>query len=207
MTNQMQTEPAAAAKKSDRTRGQVLDAAAKLFREQGFAATTLRQIAARAKIKAGSIYYYFSSKDDILDEVLDLGIKLVFEAVRTAVDELPPAASGRERLEAAIRAHLYALLKYSDYTSANIRIFGQLPRSAQKRNQRVRESYTAFWNQLLSAAQSSGEIGRSVDLSLARMFLLGSMNWTVEWYDPKGHPIEKIAGRLCTTLFEGIGTG
>jgi AcrR family transcriptional regulator len=63
--------------RSKESRAQILAAAARLFREQGYAATTLRQIAAAAGIQAGSIYYHFASKDDILIEVLDAGIAAV----------------------------------------------------------------------------------------------------------------------------------
>src|SRR5450759_3559345 len=55
--------------KSEKSRDSILEAAAKLFRRQGYSATTLRQIAAMAEIKAGSIYYYFDSKEAILNEV------------------------------------------------------------------------------------------------------------------------------------------
>jgi AcrR family transcriptional regulator len=58
----------ALATKSEKSRQSVLEAAAKLFRQQGYSATTLRQIASMAEIKAGSIYYYFDSKEAILDE-------------------------------------------------------------------------------------------------------------------------------------------
>ena len=68
--------------KSEKSRDAILKSAAKLFGRQGFSATTLRQIASKAKIEAGSIYYYFGSKDAILDEVLDRGLRHVFESVK-----------------------------------------------------------------------------------------------------------------------------
>src|SRR5271169_3052993 len=71
--------------KSEKSRDSILEAAAKLFRRQGYSATTLRQIAATAEIKAASIYYYFDSKEAILDEVLHRGLLSVFEAVKTAL--------------------------------------------------------------------------------------------------------------------------
>jgi TetR/AcrR family transcriptional regulator, cholesterol catabolism regulator len=191
-------------KKSDRTREQILHAAAKLFREQGFAATTLRQIAVRAKLKAGSIYYYFSSKNEILDEVLELGIQVVFDAVRQTVDALPEDASGRERIEAASEAHLYTLLKYSDFTSANFRIYGQVSKAARRRNRNIRRAYTDYWKALLGNAQEAGEIAADVDLTLTRLFLLGSMNGAVEWYDDRKTPIAVLARKLCATLFDGV---
>ena len=191
-------------RKSDVTRQKILDAAAKLFREQGYSATTLRQIASRAKIKAGSVYYYFDSKNQILDEVLEIGIKVVFEAVETAVDALPRNASGRARLEAAVAAHLYTLLQYSDYTSANIRIFGQVSRASQNRNRAIRRNYAEYWDTLFRHAKDTGEIGQKVDLSLARLFLLGSVNWTMKWYNPKKQPTNLLAKNFCNILFEGI---
>lgn len=192
-------------RKSDVTRHKILDASAKLFRERGFSATTLRQIASRAKIKAGSVYYYFDSKSQILDEVLKIGIKVVFEAVEKAVDALPENATGRTRLEAAVAAHLHTLLRYSDYTSANIRIFGQVPRTSQNRNRAIRRTYAEYWNGLLQYAKDRGEIGPDADLSLVRLFLLGSVNWSVEWYDPKKKSTEFLAKKFCNILFEGIG--
>ena len=192
-------------RKSDRTRELILHAAAKLFREQGFAATTLRQIALRAKLKAGSIYYYFSSKNEILDEVLELGIRVVFDAVRQTVDALPEEASGRRRIEAAVEAHLYALLKYSDFTSANFRIYAQVSKAARRRNRDIRRDYTGYWKALLGSVQEAGEIASDVDLTLTRLFLLGSMNGAVEWYDDKKKPISVLAQKLCATLFDGVG--
>ncbi len=192
-------------KKSDRTREQILHAAAKLFREQGFAATTLRQIAVQANLKAGSIYYYFSSKNDILDEVLELGIQAMFDAVQQTVDALPKEASGRERIHAAAEAHLYTLLKYSDFTSANIRIYGHASKAARRRNQKIRLDYTAYWKALFNNVQESGEIAPDVDLTLTRLFLLGAMNSAVEWYDDRKRPISILARKLCSTLFDGVG--
>ena len=193
------------ARKSDLTRKKILDAAARLFREQGFAATTLRQIAKRANIEAASVYYYFESKDEILDEVLELGIRAVFTAVEAAVDDVPAGASERTRIEAAITAHLYTLLKYSDYTSANISIFGQVSRKAQNRNRKLRRLYADYWNALFESAQQKGEIAPDVDLSLARLMLLGSINWSMQWYDPKKKSIDDLARAYCKMLFDGIG--
>jgi AcrR family transcriptional regulator len=77
------------------TRDQILTHAARLFRHHGYAATTLREIADAAGIKAGSIYYHFGSKDDILGEVLDAGIDAVMSAVRERIAALPVRKIGR----------------------------------------------------------------------------------------------------------------
>jgi AcrR family transcriptional regulator len=74
----------AVTRKSEVSRIQILAAAARLFRDQGYVATTLRQIAAAADMEAGSIYYYFASKNELLDEVLDEGVRRVSKAVEEA---------------------------------------------------------------------------------------------------------------------------
>ncbi len=191
-------------KKSDASRKQILDAAAKLFRRNGYAATTLRQIAAKAKMKAGSIYYHFDSKDEILGEVLDAGIHLVFSAVRNGIEALESGVSHRRKLEVAIAAHLYALLKYGDYTSANIRIYGQIPKAARLRHRELRKAYGAYWTRLLQDAREAGEIKPATNLKVLQLFLFGAMNSTVEWYDPKRGPIEDLAATLAGIVFEGV---
>ena len=73
----------------------VLDTAAKLFRVEGYASTSLRDIAAEAGMRAASLYHHFESKDAIVSEVLRIGVERVFEHVKQAIDELPPNAGPR----------------------------------------------------------------------------------------------------------------
>jgi len=114
------------------TRERVLLEAARLFRHHGYSATTLREVADAAGVKAGSIYYHFESKEQILGEVLDKGITIVADAVRTRIGALPESALWRDRIAAGIEGHLWGMLHYGDFTSANIRIYGQIPTSAKK---------------------------------------------------------------------------
>ncbi|OYY44935.1 MAG: hypothetical protein B7Y57_07420 [Rhodospirillales bacterium 35-66-84] len=71
--------------KSAITKQRILDAAARAFSLNGYAGTTINDIAMTAGMQGGSIYYYFESKDDILQEVLDVGITRVFSAARLAI--------------------------------------------------------------------------------------------------------------------------
>lgn len=191
--------------KSDLSRRQILDAAAKLFQQQGYAATTLRQIAQKAKMKAGSIYYHFDSKSEILDEVLRLGLESVFGSVRAGLSELPATASHRERIECAIACHLDALLEHGDYTSASIHTYRQLPKSLKRKHYRLREDYGAFWEGLFRDARDAGEIQDDLLLQPLRMFVLGALNWTVEWYDRKRYPVSELAEKVSLLIFDGIG--
>jgi AcrR family transcriptional regulator len=190
--------------KSERSRDLILESAARLFRRQGFSATTLREIAATARIKAGSIYYYFDSKEAILDEVLDRGLRHVFESVKAAV-EGAGRASHRRRIGLAIEAHLVALLETSDFTSANIRIYGQLPEHLKKPQRPLRRAYARYWDQLFLKARRAGEIRADIEIVPLRIFVLGALNWTIEWFrlDSKD-AVLKLARRTELLIFDGL---
>lgn len=190
--------------KSVKSRDAILESAAKLFRKQGYSATTLRQIAAVARIEAGSIYYYFDSKEAILDEVLDRGLRHVFESVKAAVLGAGKT-SHRRRIALAIEAHLMALLETSDFTSANIRIYGQLPEHLKKTQRPLRRAYANYWDRLFLGARRAGEIRADIEIVPLRIFVLGALNWTIEWFklDSKD-AVRKLAGRTELLIFEGI---
>lgn len=186
------------------TREQVLRAAASLFRRQGYAATTLRQIADDAGIKAGSVYYHFESKDRILAEILDLGIDLVHKTVLDRLKALPADASGRQRFAAALEGHLTGLLQHGEYTSASIRVYGQLPPELRRSNQTRRRKYSALWDRLLAEAQARGEIRTDADLHLARLIVLGAINWTVEWFDESQGTLDDVVRQMVSILSDGL---
>jgi AcrR family transcriptional regulator len=191
--------------KSGISRMRILDAAAQTFRRKGYAGTTLNEIAKAADMQAGSLFYHFGSKDELLEEVLDIGMRRVHEAVEDSQERLAPDAPHRERIRAAVEAHFATLLKHGDYTSANIRIFGQVPEDVQRRHLRLRDAYAALWRRILIKAQKAGALRGDVDLGLVRMLLMGALNWSVEWYQPGKKSIETMADHMCLMLFDGIG--
>ena len=190
--------------KSERTRQRILDAAARTFRDKGYAGTTLNDIAVAALLRAGSIYYHFDSKERLLEEVLDIGIARVSAAVERALEALPPETPPTERIRTGIEAHLRSLLYHGEYTSASFRIFGQAPRDVQSRVLARRRAYADRWRELLHEACEAGEIDPRRDLGLARMFLFGALNWSVEWYDPEKGTLDDFAREAAETFLHGI---
>ena len=190
--------------KSERTRQRILDAAARTFRDKGFAGTTLNDIAVAALLRAGSIYYHFDSKERLLEEVLDIGIARVSAAVKQAIDALSPDTSPGERIRTGIEAHLRSLLYHGEYTSASFRSYGQAPRDVQSRALSRRRAYANYWRGMLREAREAGEIHPGRDLALARMFLFGALNWSVEWYDPEKGTLDDFAREAAETFLHGI---
>jgi len=190
--------------KSAHSQQRVLDAAAKIFRDYGYAGTTMRAIAEEAELQAGSIYYHYKSKDDLLGAVLDIGINAVIESVREAMATLPDEADGFTKIETAVRAHLKAIIQYGDYTLATRRVFGQVPEATRAKNLKLRDSYAAIWQQILEGARRSGELRDDASLTLARLFILGALNWTVEWYKPGGRSIDQVAHEFAELITGGL---
>lgn len=193
--------------KAERTRQRVLDAAAKVFREQGYSNARLVDIAELAGIQGGSLYYHFDGREELVAEVLRLGIETSFQQVQEALRQLPADATPFERLETTIRAHVLCQLAISDYASAQARIAGQVPPHILKGHQADKRKYGEFWNSLLEAAVDAGEVRGDIDLFTARMLVLGALNWTAEWYRPKrGRSAEAIANDAVALLLDGLRT-
>lgn len=191
-------------KKSERTRRSILKAAAKLFKERGYTATTLRDVADEAGMKAGSIYYHFDSKDAIMDQVLDTGLRAVYEAVKSAIDECAEETDHSKKIDAAIHAHLKMLLSQGDFISANIRLYSQLPEDIRARHQKLRHEYADLWDLLLADAKKTGFLREDMDIIPLRQFILGALNWTIEWYDDDKYTLDRFADRCAQFVAHGI---
>lgn len=186
------------------SRRRILDVAARLFRERGYAGVSLRAIAAAAGMQAGSLYYHFGSKEDLVVEVLDEGIRRVHARVAAAVEALPADAGGEVLLRTAVTAHLQSLLEASDYSSANVRIFGQAPEAVRQRSLAVRQAYDGYWDRLLRRAQAAGALRADADLRTARLLAIGALNAALEWFEPARGGVEDLAAGYADLLWRGL---
>lgn len=191
--------------KSERTREGILSAAAHLFRYEGYYATTMRDIAQEAGIEAGSIYYHFQSKDQILSEVLDLGVRQLYEKVSEIVRSKKGSSDKfRDTFALLIETHLTFLLTASDFTSANIRNYPMLTDEARAPHRELRASYAEVWNSFLKDAKRAGDLRSDISVTAIRQFVLSAMNWTVEWYDVDRYPVHILAERMSNLILNGM---
>ncbi len=186
-------------------RRRILDIAARLFREQGYAAVSLRMIAAEAGMKAASLYYHFASKEDLVVEILDEGIRSVQAAVEAALAGLE-TGDARLVLRSAVAAHLESLLRQSDYTSANVRIFGQVPEAVRERSLAARRDYEKLWDDLLARlhAETAGGSPARGTYRFARLMILGALNASLEWFDPERGSVEALAAEYAALIWDGL---
>ena len=183
-------------------RQRVLDAAAERLVAQGYTATTLREIAADVGIKAGSIYHHFDSKEDLFIEVFSRGIEVMVEAFEN-IDESPHFCETiNDRIEQHVRAHLGALFEHGSYTAAHVTAFFTAPNELRSAIVPLRDAYEHRWNSLLADVLPDVEASR---LPLARLFLFGAMNTTIEWFDPRGDlGLDGLANLITVQFLEGV---
>ena len=180
------------------------------MRDKGYSSATLRDIADEAGMEAGSVYYHFESKDQILDEVLDIGLRDLLDGVADVMAQTYDKPQHRTRIAAAIQRHFQHLFAESEFTSANIRMYGQLPKAVRARHFPVRHDYGNLWDRCLAAAQDAGEIRPDIKVVPLRQVMLGALNWTVEWFDPDrdglddAYSLNDMVRMLQILLLDGI---
>jgi AcrR family transcriptional regulator len=194
--------------KSEATRERIIAAAAHVLVERGYAGTKLSDIAEQAGLRAGSLYYHFDDRDDIVDQVLRRSVHGVLERVRAAVEALPADAGPLDRLRAAIVAHLGVIVESSDVSSAGLRLMSQLPPEIQRRYREIQRRYGDYWHGLVTAAQRDGSIRSDIDPIRLRLFVIGQLNWVAEWPRPvRGTaPGAELADEAVAVILDGIAT-
>jgi TetR/AcrR family transcriptional regulator, cholesterol catabolism regulator len=192
--------------KSALTRARILDAAAHVLSVKGYAGLRLTDVANEAAIQAPAIYYYYASRDELIEEVMWAGIADMREHVAAALTALPGEASPLDRLVAAVEAHLRHALEISDYTTASIRNAGQVPPSIRKRQILEEERYGAVWRTLINDLARDGRLRPELDLYIAKMLILGALNWTVEWWDSRRGSLEAVVANAQSFIRHGIAT-
>lgn len=192
--------------KSNRTRQRILDAAARVLSTKGFAGTRLADVATLAELQAPAIYYYFPSREELVEEVMWVGIARIREHVAAVLAALPAGTDPLERIDTAVTAHLRFELELSDYTTAAIRNAGQVPEHIRLRYSKEATEYGAIWHTLVQDAHDNGLVRDDIDLRVARMMVLGALNWAAEWWHPGGPDIERVVTTAQSVIRSGLGT-
>ncbi|TDD03778.1 TetR/AcrR family transcriptional regulator [Saccharopolyspora terrae] len=190
--------------KSARTRQRILDAAAHVLSRKGYAGTRLTDVAEAAELQAPAIYYYFPSREDLIEEVMWSGIAHMAEHVQAQLDALPPEAAALDRIEVAVESHLRYQLEISDYTTAATRNAGQIPEGIRVRYSVEANRYGDIWRKLLDDAKRDGSLRVELDARAARMLVLGALNWAAEWWNPRRGSLEQVIRTAKSIVRSGL---
>lgn len=190
------------------TREQLVRAAARLFREQGFHGTSVAEIASAAWITKSSLYHHFESKQALLAEILTETASRVTPAVEAIASADLPAA---ERLRAAAKCHVVELIHDQDMVACFVEEGRFLAPEYRDSFVAARDRYEQSFRRILADGVGSGEF-RPVSVRLASLAVLGMCNSVVHWYQPSGDldvdaVAEQFADLTVRSLLSGAGDG
>jgi TetR/AcrR family transcriptional regulator, cholesterol catabolism regulator len=189
--------------KAKRRQHEYLDAAASVFADKGYHGATTGDIAARLGIKQGSLYYYFRSKEEALEQVCLMGVQ---GFVQTIEDIAASNASLREKIGQAVAAHLGALATRKDYVVVFLDQRRHLP--PDRRGEILVQSrrYVQVIEDILKAAREAQEIQNNTDPRLAALNLVGLCNSVADWYGHDPNLTIELIGKNITNMFiDGVG--
>jgi len=180
----------------------VLDAAAKLFAEKGYEATSIGEIAESVGLLKGSLYYYAPSKEDLLFsiicEVHDKGRKLVERFTESAAD---PVTQLREIIEAGATF----VIDHRDMNIISMRDFRAL---SERRQQELESGRMMIWHylrNLITRGRNEGYFRSDIDVVVVTTGILGAINYLPTWYESGRPPkAERMARGYADFLVEGL---
>ena len=186
--------PTAKRQKKPPRRETIIEAASVLFARNGYDGTSMRDIAAESGILAGSLYYYFASKEEMFAAVHEQAINRLCTGTLQAIN---PAADPWTRLQQASEGYLTTMLSSATQSSLIITEF-PLRRSGKLRAKLVtdRRRFEAIFSEIVDALP----LAPDVDRSYWRLALLGMLAWTHVWYDNKGDSPNQVAQQLIDLL-------
>jgi AcrR family transcriptional regulator len=194
--------PAAArqGRRRDARRDAILRAAARMFRQRGFADTGMRDIADAADLSPANLYHYFRGKDEILFYCQDRALDRMIETVAAARREERSAIG---RLRRVLVAHLGVLLDEVAGATAHLQTEA-LPPDLRGRIVRKRDRYERALRRLIEEGAAQGECV-AADPAITTRAMLGALNWTVTWFHPDGpKPAPAIAQAMADYLVRGV---
>jgi AcrR family transcriptional regulator len=179
----------------------ILEAAVALFGKRGYAGTTMRDIAGEVGVLPGSLYAHISSKETLLDEIVELGIES-FLAIET---NLPDEGSGADKMRAAIKAHVAVAAVHPGRSLVVFHQWRFLTEPNLTRALNKRRRYQQLFVRLIDEGTADGSFAPNLDTKIAVFTILGALNWIPEWYSPRGHygPAE-IGERIADQLLRGL---
>jgi TetR/AcrR family transcriptional regulator, cholesterol catabolism regulator len=179
----------------------ILEAAVALFGKRGYAGTTMRDIAREVGVLPGSLYAHISSKETLLDEIVELGIES-FLAIESTI---PANGTGTEKLRAAIKAHVAVAAIHPGRSLVVFHQWRFLTEPNLTRALNKRRRYQQLFVRLIDEGIADGSFAPNLDTKIAVFTILGALNWVPEWYSPRGHyDPDEIGDRLADLLLQGL---
>ncbi len=180
---------------------QVIRKAAELFREKGYAAASMRDLAQKMGIEAASLYSHIRSKEEILQH-LCFDMATEFRKSLCEVEKQKGPAS--EKLRNGIVGHIEVMAKDLTASAVFMNEHRHLSQPYLREFLLLRINYINRFKNIIEEGIASGEF-KAIDKKLAVMTLFSSLNWMPQWYDPHSNIVPADLGQqLSDMLVNGL---
>ncbi|MFN3439730.1 MAG: TetR/AcrR family transcriptional regulator [Acidovorax sp.] len=181
-------------------RNAVLQAAAQLFNERGFHATSLDDIAARLNVTKPTLYYYVKNKDEILLQCVSKGLEMMLDGI-----DASRAAGGKAIDQLMTCMQVYARIVTQDFGMCLIRVGDeQLPPESRKELRRLKSAIDQEFRRLVAEGVAEGSL-QPCDPKMTAFVIAGALSWIGRWYQPGGeYTPEQVAQQCIATLCDGV---
>ena len=190
------------------TKQKLFQAAVTLIAEQGFSSTTVEEMAERAGVAKGTVYYNFASKTELFEELLRHGVEMLTADLRQAAEETAKDGGGRvDALDAMIRAGLGFIDRYPAFTQLYVAELWRTNRAWNDTLMVVRGQAVAVVEEVLRAGVAEGELSEEIDIpltaaALVGMVLVAALDWKA--FQPE-RSLEDVHGALSLLLQGRVG--
>jgi len=168
---------------------EVLAAAAALFAERGYAATSIRDIGERVGLLGGSLYHYIKSKDALFIRIHDRALQGAEERIRGAIEGLRDPG---QRLATACRVLLEIQLDPASLSMPLMNDFRAVPENVRVQLVERRDVFERLFAGLVEEIP----LPPSVDRGVYRILLLTTINTASTWYRPGRLSLEQVARQI-----------
>jgi AcrR family transcriptional regulator len=180
----------------------IVATAARLFKEKGYRATTLEDIAAAVGMLKGSLYYYIRSKEELLHLVVRDPIRQVYSELEAIVASDLPFT---QKIARAIVNHMTVFHLHYPHIAVYLHDYRHLMDKLEQNVMETPKEYQRLWDTLLRQGIATGEIRDDVDVAMAGYALLGMCNWAYRWYNPAGRlSPQEVADAFTKIALQGL---
>ncbi len=182
-------------------RDDILQAAAQIFRQKGYHAASMRDIADAVHLQKASLYHHVRGKQEILLAILDWALDLLIADLEEVLrSDQPP----EEKLRQAMHAYTSRLTEDADLATVLLLEHRSLEQPLRAQHIARRDRFERLWRQLLEEGIQAG-VFRPVDIPVAAFALLGVQNWMITWYRENGRMShEQLAERFYDLFLHGL---
>ncbi len=172
-------------------------AARNLFRERGYSATSMRDIASTVGIEVASLYNHIDSKESMLQQIC-FTMAEKFLAIIPLVKHLQERPE--EQLKEAIRLHVLVITSHADESAVFVHEWKHLSEPRLSAFKKMRNNYEGFYRDLIRRGEELG-LFKNIHEKFVMMVLFSSINWLYDYYKPNGKLNPTQISDIITDIF------